>query len=279
MQLVTFHLHDQVHTHDLLVYLYAHICTSFTFRPDLQLGPTYTHTPPSTLYFHDIIQSPVLGHRMVVWKSYIILFGGFYEALREVKWFNDLYLYNILEQKWTLIVYKPLDSVPRPRSGFQMCVHATEDVLFIYGGYSKLKDAVAKREGRIHDDLWQLNLKSLLTQVGSAAVGGKQTVDATRANWQKISKKGHFPSSRCGAVMSLYKNKAILFGGVFDEERERHTMLSTFYNDLYAFDLERKRWYQLGMRAPKGLKGTAAAGVSVMRSVGWCDGADGACYV
>ncbi len=26
------------------------------------------------------------GHRMVIWKSFIILFGGFYEALREVKW-------------------------------------------------------------------------------------------------------------------------------------------------------------------------------------------------
>jgi N-acetylneuraminic acid mutarotase len=26
------------------------------------------------------------GHRMLVWRSYIVLFGGFYEAMREVKW-------------------------------------------------------------------------------------------------------------------------------------------------------------------------------------------------
>jgi N-acetylneuraminic acid mutarotase len=82
-------------------------------------------------------------------------------------------------------------------------------------------------------------------------VGGKVGIDATKASWQKVSKKGHFPTKRCGAVMTIYKNKAILFGGVLDEERDRHTMLSTFYNDLYAFDMERKRWYQLGLRIPK----------------------------
>ena len=62
---------------------------------------------------------------------------------------------------------------------------------------------------------------------------------------------------RCGAVMTLYKNKAIVFGGVIDEERERHTLLSRFYNDLYAFDMERMRWDQLGLRAVN----TKAAGV------------------
>ena len=28
--------------------------------------------------------SPRSGHRMVLWRGYIVLFGGFYEALREV---------------------------------------------------------------------------------------------------------------------------------------------------------------------------------------------------
>ena len=68
--------------------------------------------------------------------------------------------------------------------------------------------------------------------------------------------------NRCGAVMTLYKNKAIVFGGVIDEERERHTLLSRFYNDLYAFDMERMRWYQLGLRA---VKTKAAAGAGKVR--------------
>mgnify|MGYP003386621092 CR=1 FL=1 len=29
------------------------------------------------------------GHRMVVWRNYIVLFGGFYEAMRDIRWFND----------------------------------------------------------------------------------------------------------------------------------------------------------------------------------------------
>ena len=28
-------------------------------------------------------------------------------------------------------------------------------------------------------------------------------------------------------------------------------MTSCFYNDMFAFDMERKRWYQLGLKIPK----------------------------
>ena len=181
-------------------------------------------------------------------------------------------------------MYRPLSQVPRPRSGFQMALLSSEDVLFIHGGFSKLKDANNKSEGRIHDDTWMLNLRSILTTtgmkmiqrtlfwstyriLGSSSAGGKSVIDPNKANWQKVSKKGLAPSPRCGSVMTMYKNKAILFGteysisrrdnvillsgGVHDQERERHTMLSTFFNDLFAFDLERRRWYQLGLRTPK----------------------------
>jgi hypothetical protein len=48
--------------------------------------------------------------------------------------------------------------------------------------------------------------------------------------------------------MTTYKNKAILFGGVMDEEGPQHTMRSMFFSDLYAFDMERKRWYKLGLK-------------------------------
>lgn len=79
------------------------------------------------------------GHRMVVWRSYLILFGGFYEALREVKWFNDLYLYSFAEERWTIIPHRAHAPTPRPRSGFQMFLNQNDDTLYIYGGYSKEK--------------------------------------------------------------------------------------------------------------------------------------------
>lgn len=46
------------------------------------------------------------GHRMVVWRNYIVLFGGFYEAMRDVKWYNDLYLFSFQDERWIQIPYK-----------------------------------------------------------------------------------------------------------------------------------------------------------------------------
>ena len=51
--------------------------------------------------------------------------------------------------------------------------------------------------------------------------------------------------------MATFKNKAIFFGGVTDIEGSSHRIQSTFHSDLYAFDLDRRRWFQLGLKAPK----------------------------
>lgn len=52
-----------------------------------------------------------------------------------------------------------------------MCIHGPDDSLFIYGGYSKEKMAglasagasSQKNEGRVHEDMWFVNLKQLIT--------------------------------------------------------------------------------------------------------------------
>jgi hypothetical protein len=139
----------------------------------------------------------------------------------------------------------------------------------VFGGYSKEKNTAKKSEGKIHTDMWMLNLRGILPTAGGGAVSLSR-LDLTKAAWQKvrhnpaspppplplshlsglaqISNKGSPPSPRCGASMITYKNKGIFFGGVFDDEGPRHTLQSSFYNDLYAFDFERKRWYELGVK-------------------------------
>jgi N-acetylneuraminic acid mutarotase len=47
--------------------------------------------------------SPRSGHRMVIWKHFIILYGGFYDAGKETKYLDDLWIFNIEESKWTEI--------------------------------------------------------------------------------------------------------------------------------------------------------------------------------
>ena len=48
--------------------------------------------------------------------------------------------------------------------------------------------------------------------------------------FSQITKKGHYPSPRCGAVMAVYKNKGLFFGGVFDDEGS-----SMHKHSLYSF--------------------------------------------
>lgn len=99
------------------------------------------------------IPSARSGHRMVVWRNYIVLFGGFYEAMRDVRWYNDCYLFSLQEERWTQIHFKSHVSIPKPRSGMQMAVYPAEDQVFLYGGYSKIKEPGQKKEGKVHEDM------------------------------------------------------------------------------------------------------------------------------
>jgi N-acetylneuraminic acid mutarotase len=160
---------------------------------------------------------------MVVWRNFLVLFGGFYEAMREVRWYNDLYIFSFQDQRWVSIPHKANMQAPKPRSGVQMCAHAQDDVIYIYGGYSKEKVTGSKKEGKVHEDMWCLNLKPMLAAAGAVTAGragGVGSIDTSKATWQKITRKGDFPTARCGAGMTMYKNKALLFGGVFDDEGE-----------------------------------------------------------
>lgn len=49
---------------------------------------------------------------------------------------------------------------------------------------------------------------------------------------------------------------------MYDNEGPRHSLQSKFFNDLYAFDFERKRWYALGLKSKAVLGGNTAGGNS-----------------
>ncbi|KAE8991388.1 hypothetical protein PR002_g20864 [Phytophthora rubi] len=185
--------------------------------------------------------SPRSGHRMVAWRNYLVVFGGFYEAARETKWFNDLYLFNLAELKWQKITYPPHRQAPAERSGCQLAVHPSKDLVFVYGGYAKVKNVGEKSEGKVYSDLWALNLAPVLKRQSPT--------------WEKLSRKGQAPSPRGGAAVTVHKQRFILFGGVFDEEKRRHAMQSTFYNDLFVYDMDRRRWFEFKLRGKKSTDG------------------------
>ena len=224
------------------------------------------------------------GHRMCVWRGYMVLFGGFYEQKKEnANWYNDTFIFSFQEEKWHQMKYKAKDHVPRVRSGHQMVLHAADDCLYLYGGFSKEKMAIqqdnTRKEAHVHDDLWTLSLKPVLGLSTPAAAegtdgGGKKSskkssksagsddspvFNASLAQWTKCSRKGGSPSIRSGAVMTAYKNKAILFGGVYDEDTG-HGLKSVFHSDVYSFDLASSKWKEIIISDGKSSGKSASAG-------------------
>ena len=181
--------------------------------------------------------TPRSGHRALVWRHYMIIFGGFFEAVRETpRWFNDLHVYDFSTNSWIECKYSSLATLPSERSAFNFGIFQGTDVAFVSGGFSKIKNPApgTKAEGMTYTDCWALHLKNLES--------GKIPT------WEKISRKGEYPSQRSGTSCTAWKSKLLVFGGVQDEETHNHKVRSVFYDDLFAFDMERRRWFKLNMK-------------------------------
>ena len=73
-------------------------------------------------------------------RDKILVFGGFFDNLREVKYYNDLHMFDLKLYKWTKITPQPGAPLPAPRSGFQLCSDGGSG-MYMYGGYFKTKVA------------------------------------------------------------------------------------------------------------------------------------------
>ncbi|KAH9622645.1 hypothetical protein KSS87_018164, partial [Heliosperma pusillum] len=176
--------------------------------------------------------SPRSGHRMVLYKHKIIVFGGFYDTLREVRYLNDLHVFDLDQFKWQEIKPGPASLWPSPRSAFQLAVY--QDEIFLYGGYFKEVSSdknSSSEKGVVHSDMWSL--------------------DPRTWEWNKVKKSGMPPGARAGFSMCVHKKRAVLFGGVVDMEVEGDVMMSLFLNEFYGFQMDNRRWYPLELRKEK----------------------------
>ncbi|CAK8986653.1 Kelch domain-containing protein 4, partial [Durusdinium trenchii] len=182
--------------------------------------------------------SPRSGHRMLLWKHFLVLFGGFYETSRGVKFYDDLYFFDLREEKWHQgLVTSKTAQKPSARSGFQFVAHASGNVIFMYGGYSRVAVTNTSERGRNLDDMWALHLTP------PTKAGNPPTFQ-----WESVSNKGAVPSRRSGASSCVHRNRMILFGGVTDAE-SANDVEGTFHNTLHAFDMDRRKWFALRMKA------------------------------
>lgn len=173
------------------------------------------------------------GHRMTVWKNYILLHGGFKDLGTSSLYYNDLWAFDVTSYKWHQIEFPPTLVGPDARSGHSFVPHPEGGV--IWGGYSKVKGPKGTQKGKLHTDSWLLKMKP----------------DLKGVRWERRKKAPYAPSSRVGCSMTNHKGRGILFGGVYDEEETEDGLKSTFYNDLYAFQTEMNKWFSLKLRPPR----------------------------
>ena len=196
------------------------------------------------------------GHRMTYFKNFIILFGGFQDTSQQTKYLQDLWIYDCQNYMWHNPSLPPATQKPDPRSSFSFLPHDSGAVL--YGGYSRVKTTSAtgsKAKGGnkiskvsmvplVHQDSWSLRLN--LPPLGSPSNSPPSV------RWERRKKPTNSPNpARAGATQAFHKGRGILFGGVHDVEESEEGIDSEFFNQLFAWNIDRNRFFPLVLRRPK----------------------------
>lgn len=200
------------------------------------------------------------GHRLVYYKNYLILFGGFQDTSQQTKYLQDLWIYDCQDFVWHTPVLPPATQKPDPRSSFSF--HPHEAGAILYGGYSRVKSNVSVgRQNKggsqasksilkptVYQDTWILKF--------SQPSVGNSSNQAPNVRWERRKKPANAPNPpRAGATQVYHKGRGIMFGGVHDVEESEEGIESEFFDTLFALNLERNRFFPLALRrarsAPK----------------------------
>lgn len=96
----------------------------------------------------------------------------------------------------------------------------------------------------IHQDTWFLRVLPPSMDTPGAA---------PTVRWERRKRPANPPNpARAGATMAYHKGRGILFGGVHDVEESEEGIESEFFNTLFAWNVDRNRYFQLTLRRPKG---------------------------
>ncbi|KAF9779795.1 galactose oxidase [Thelephora terrestris] len=187
------------------------------------------------------------GHRMAIWKHYIVLFGGFYDPGYTTNYLNDLWVFDLQEYKWRQIVMKDNERKPSPRSGFSFL--PTPEGIILHGGYCKEYIKGKRPVGVMLDDTWFLKM-SLNPEAD------RKADSPLMVKWERRKRPStaFAPSLRSGCTMALWaaKSMGIMFGGVTDEDKHEETLESVFHNDLFGYQIGGNgRWVSMLLKRPK----------------------------
>lgn len=196
------------------------------------------------------------GHRMVLVKKQLFVFGGFHDNLRDCKYFNDVYCFDLESYKWRKI--EPVGTPPAPRcvdffwiqtlphfdttfrSGCCM-IPLQDGKILIYGGYSKEQVKKDVEKGHVYTDAFVLGPDSMSVVLYRVDCDlwvfivvhlyylyvlywslnfSEHDPTQTKFKWQQVKLSNQHFSARCSmpVVTSINGSSAYCFGGVFDVE-------------------------------------------------------------
>ncbi|ESZ99589.1 hypothetical protein SBOR_0034 [Sclerotinia borealis F-4128] len=194
------------------------------------------------------------GHRMTYYKNYIILFGGFQDTSQATKYLSDLWIYDTSNFIWHNPVLPPVTQKPDARSSFTFLPHESGAVM--YGGYSRVKTNVTGKQMKGGGMAMRNVLKPMVHQdcfflrIVQPADTSNPTAPTVR--WERRKKPANTPNPpRAGATMAYHKGRGIQFGGVHDIEESEEGIDSEFFNTLFAWNIERNRYFPLSLRKPR----------------------------
>lgn len=173
------------------------------------------------------------GHRMVVTKKKLFVFGGFHDNNSSYRYFNDLYAFSLEDYTWTKI--DASGSAPAPRSGCCMIANADGKIL-VWGGYSKSSVKKEIDRGVTHADMFSLTLDK----------------NDAKYKWTSVKSSGKKPPPRSGMSATIAANgKVYAFGGVMDTEEDEEDVRGLFSNEIHTLDPASHTWRKLELIAKK----------------------------
>jgi len=199
------------------------------------------------------------GHRMTYFKNYIVLFGGFQDTSQQTRYLSDLWIYDTSNYTWHEPKLPPGTRKPDARSSFSLLPHESGAVL--YGGYSRVKATAGTGQKQVkggnrpgaqrvvlkpmvHQDCWYLRIAPPPSDAPSG------TLPAVK--WEVRKRPANAPNpARAGATMCSHKGRGIMFGGVHDVEESEEGIDSEFFDTLFAWNIDRNRYFKLTLRRPK----------------------------
>uniref|UniRef100_A0A7G3AUG2 Kelch domain-containing protein 4 n=1 Tax=Lutzomyia longipalpis TaxID=7200 RepID=A0A7G3AUG2_LUTLO len=177
------------------------------------------------------------GHRMVLLKKRLFVFGGFHDNNQSYKYFNDVHFFSLEEYKWYKVDVAGV-APPPPRSGCCMAATSNGSIL-IWGGYSKASVKKDADRGTTHWDSYAL-------------VPDKHDQKGLSWKWTSVKLGGMRPPPRSGVSFVVAPNgRLYTFGGVMDTEEDEESIKGQFTNELHSFDVENRVWRKVEVGPPK----------------------------